>query len=63
MMDSFIEIFDLEKGESVLWKIFFPFFSDIYDLEEAEKIFLEQAVLEDLKTSREIMDEIDKEFG
>jgi len=62
-MGSHVEIFDLEEGESVVWQIVSPVFSNIHDLKRDEEILLAQAMLEDLKTSRELMDEIDKEFG
>ena len=62
-MGSRIEIYDLEEGESVVWQIVSPVFSKIHDLERDEEILLAQAMIEELKTPRELMDEIDKEFG
>lgn len=60
---SHVEIFDLEKGENVFWQVASPLFSNIHDLEREEDISLAQALLEELKTPREIMDEIDRESG
>lgn len=60
---SHVEIFDLDEGESVIWQIASPLFSNIHNLERDENISLARALLEELKTPREIMDEIDRESG
>jgi len=60
---SRVEIFDLDEGDSVVWQIASPLFSNIHDLERDENISLARALLEELKTPREIMDEIDRESG
>ena len=62
-MSSQVEIFDLEEGKSVVWQMVSPVFSNIHDLEKDEEILLARAMIEELKTPRELMDEIDKEFG
>jgi len=62
-MGSRIEIYDLEEGESVVWQIVSPVFSNIHDLERDEDILLAQAMIEELKTPRELMDEIDRKYG
>jgi len=62
-MGSHVEIFDLEEGESVVWQLVSPVFPNIHDLKRDEDILLARAMLEELKTSREIMDEIDRKFG
>lgn len=60
---SHVDIFDLEKGESVVQQIASPLFSNIHDLERDEDVLLAQAMLEELKMPRVIMDEMDREFG
>jgi len=58
-----VEIFDLEEGESVVWQMVSPVFSNIHDLERDEEILLARAVLEEeIKTPSEIMDEIDRRY-
>ena len=62
-MGSLIEIYDLEKGKSVVWEIVSPVFSNTHDLERDEDILLVQAMLKELKTPRELMNEIDRKYG
>ena len=62
-MGAHVEIFDLEEGENVIWQIVSPVFSNIHDLERDEDILLAQAMIEELKTPRELMDEIDRKYG
>lgn len=62
-MGSLIEIYDLEKGNRVTWHIGPMVLPKIHDLERDEEILMAQAMMEELKTPQEIMDEIDKEFG
>jgi len=61
-MSSIVEIYDLEEGEKVSWPISPSILTEIHNLEREEEILLAQAIMEELKTPREIMDEIDKEF-
>ena len=62
-MGPHVEIFDLEEGESVVWQMVSPVFSNIHDLERDEEILLARAVLEEeIKTPSEIMDEIDRRY-
>jgi len=61
-MSSIVEIYDLEEGEKVSWPISPSVLTEIHNLEREEEILLAQAMIEELKTPREILDEIDKEF-
>lgn len=61
-MSSIVEIYDLEEGEKITWSISPSILTKIHDLERDEEILLAKAMIEEMKTPREILDKIDKEF-